>query len=650
MTSQICFPTADPVTGDPVLDGFLGHDIEDEDGVFASNPDETGYTLGAKVTLADAALAGVPPAVVIETVKERSADFIHLGFYVRYAATFDQNNVIVLSMRPWASNGHDSSTRRFDIYPVWDEATYGAEDPDPNNSSLPASPGGTPPTAANPVKAGYDDAYPARPGQANASSFWKVRTKRQPQHVDYWTGATPTGDPTPWTYVGDINLLPDGVEIKVRSSQPEPNASPKVCAWSLEVKLPLAAGNDWIDLTGHFHLFLDVVRIQNLSGGSDPLVHGHYNTQYIWPNQANRLHGNPKSAPFLIDPTWYGDAIVPAAGQNPCSGVQFVNGSMYSVGVRDKNDAAWSAPGENLRGPNAPAGTTNRLVAQVENTVAAGTAAGVSAKFFFAQWGINGPAGSLDWADAEHQAAAGFGAGHDAVQVNQNQPVTNGTPVELTDDWEAAKVPLAYSQSNGGDHCTMVVLDGAPGVVFSQGSIRRNIIFGSMSKFERDVTVSDVGNPPPPGGAAYQQFVLFTTVRSLHESVPKGGVQIDPKRGYDGPLEDVIVGWQQIVHGFIDTSEDLTINGTTYRSLSPTSSFGYMLSHQGKGDRFTHQLELAPGNDPIASLSTRDHTAYAVRVPAGGHVQLRHVLEAKPVPWWLRLWLLLVWLWHRIFG
>jgi hypothetical protein len=609
MAPQLPFPTADWVTaGHPTVDGFVGHFIEDEDGVFASGDEETGYDLGGRVSFA----GGSKAAALVQTVKGRSEDFVYLGFYVRFAHTFDANNVIVVALRPGGSAGHDANTRRFDIFPVWDQTAqgYGAENP------WVGHPG-------QPDPAGVDDVMPTRPGQALNASYWHVRGGRQPQYVGCWKGDAPSvGHPTPWQVV---STLPAGVEIKCRSSQPEPNATPKQCAWGVELKLPLNAGTDWIDLASSstFHLFVDLVRIEDTPIGS-PDFANQYNTQFFWGSgSAQRLTGDLNDTDFLIDPTWYGDAVIPAAGTNPALGVGFENRSENAVGVRDATAADDTLPlGTTVQGAAVVPVGTNRLVARVENTDTSGTASGVRSRFLFAQWGINGPPGSLDWVDAETQGAT-------PVANRNPRDVPHGSTVELQTDWTHADVSSTGYAANGGHHCVMVVLESASSVVFAQDSMRRNMDFAHLSSFETDVTVSDVGRAAPPSGRAYQKYVLITNTRAIHGVERQGGDVATLAATHVG-LADTVLGWEHVVHGYIDVGEHLTIRGKKYPSLSPAAEFGYVADHKVANDELVQRLELLPGNDPAAKLTTKDHVVYGLHVPAGGRVTLHHRLETQP--------------------
>jgi hypothetical protein len=648
MTAQLVFPTADPVTAAfPTLDGFIGHTVEDEDGVLTSDPEETGYDLGGRVSFD----GGVNrPAVVVRTVKSRTDDYIYLGFFVRFAQFFSPDDVIILSMRPASVAGHDSSTRRLDIFPVWDQTAsgYGAEEADPNDSSQPFQ---VPPASPNPMHPdwGHDSTLVARPGVANAAAYWHVRSGRQPQNIAYWQGGTPVGGNTPWSQIG---TLPSGVDVRVRSSEPEPNATPPQCAWSVEVKLPIHPGADWIDLSAGFKVFFDVARIE--STGVTPDLEGDYTTQFIWGSSGAPalLTGNIASSTFHIDPTWYGDAIIPPAGTNPAVGVRFMASNtqptpgVQVVGVRDAGAVDWAVLGSQIHAATG----VNRIVAQVENTEPGSTASQVRARFLFAQWGIPGP--TLDWVDIENQGA---------VEATGRNPhdVVNGTPEELCTDWNHSQVPSDYVNYNGGHHCVMAVLESSHSVNFAQDSYRQNMDFVNLSKLERDVTISAVGHPAPPGGRPYQKFVLLTSVRSIHQAYRDESTAVLTR---EGALLDRIVGWEYIVHGFRDSGDKLTINGRHYATLVPAGAYGYMTAHDVKDDELSHRLELASGNDPAARISTVDHRAYGVRVPVDGKTVLQNVLETVPAgtgtpggggkqdPWWLRFLNWLIALIKKIFG
>lgn len=185
LIDKVCLAENDVVLGKPTVDGFTG--IEDA-GIITKDADP-GYGLGHRITYGNGSFF---PPVVFQGVKERGADFLYLSFFVRYDLSFDEEDVIIIALRESSTNSvHDDKVRRIDIYPVLKGIGAGGDV--------------------------ADDEKDMR-GQVIINPDWRIRSNRSPRNIEYRKGrADSNPDNPPWE---EVDALPDGFDVKVRSWQP----------------------------------------------------------------------------------------------------------------------------------------------------------------------------------------------------------------------------------------------------------------------------------------------------------------------------------------------------------------------------------------------------------------------------------------------
>lgn len=610
----LCFADFDPVTGAPgAPDGFFLPDI----GVI-TNEVEPGYVNGCRMTFGG---SGLPP-VVFQGV--RNGNFLHLAFLCRLDFSFDNEDVVVIALRPSQANPDQSTARRIDIFPVYGGDLF----PD---GSINIGVGADEKNATTGGPAGVPDDTPS--GIPNGSNY-HIRTNHMPQRKSFWRGQSGGAGVAPWVaYTPAIPLVYD---IKVRSWKPPvPSTAPIECAWSIEVKIPIdieTGGSDWIDLEDGFGLYFNVIRVGKTSVSGATPSQGWYSTQFRFPSDvsSNALTGILNEN-LIINPLWYGMGLIPAfqqpPGNNRGQGVRFHNDEL-GVGRRDMGSSTLTL-GHQISGT-----VDNELVALVDNTSTTAAAANVTAEFRFANWGF-GPspaAGFTSWAKPTG-----------GLSPNPTTPISlsaNSFTNVMKADWPASAVPNEYKQH---DHqCVWVQLSSNSGVNFVQSSVRRNMDFINLSEYERPAEISGVGYPPPSTGN-HHDFLLFTHARKI--ITPKyddrvGGVfNIRNTVEVGGENTSDWVHYLWVTEGYRRTGQTLTIGTKTTEVLDESpGAFGFIAQHQGIDDVLEWSLTGSGIHKHSAGISS-------IKVPDGGSVTINTKLKAAPVkpkykwPWWV--WLLI---------
>ena len=223
--------------------------------------------------------------------------------------------------------------------------------------------------------------------------------------------------------------------------------------------------------------------------------------------------------------------------------------------------------------------------------------------------------------------------------------------------------------------CMLVELSGGA-LTYSPSSVYRNMDFVNASTFTREAEVSVAALPD--SGTPDRDVYLFVRTYNLPENVNSPDPQdplrdvrraqeiIDqpgPNDGQPNPNDDRRVVDKAvsslpdskvpplgadfdtlnqlyptyIVHSYRDTGTTTVRKGTTFKLLTPQTSFGYYINHEGDLSGWKHQLE---GAQKIAT------DLYLIAVPQGGTKSVRTTIEAVEGSgfswWWLLLLLLLL--------
>ena len=212
---RICFPPHRGVPDNnnpPVIDGEVRDDV--------------GWRGAYRLTYG----TGTDPAhMAFQALKHNSQPYLYLSFEVRNDPTFDDDDVVVICLRPDANSGSAIDDRRLFIFPV----------------CSPADPGCDLDTLDDDVN-------------------------RPPRLVEVWRNSDS------WTSISQ----PGGLDVKVRS---HPDGSS--LAWNLEVKVPTsinAGGQEWIDFSDNFLFYFNVIRVSS----PDPT------SEFLWPINAPEVNGD----------------------------------------------------------------------------------------------------------------------------------------------------------------------------------------------------------------------------------------------------------------------------------------------------------------------------------------------------------------------
>ena len=213
-------------------------------------------------------------------------------------------------------------------------------------------------------------------------------------------------------------------------------------------------------------------------------------------------------------------------------------------------------------------------------------------------------------------------------------------------DGEASTCPaLSHADANP-DQCMLVELSGLnpPGgqpVHFIRSSARRNMAFVSLSKFQREATISVKGLAPLTG-TTDRDVYIFVKTRNMPDAGARRGPPPDGRRfmgamvirktGMDAVAQrsEVSGGQSPIfeeaaavlptyeVHVYHTTGQETSVGGHTIRTVEPQAAFGYFALHDTTPEGWRHRLEGVG-----VALEEVGPNLYHVKVPNNGEVKVR---------------------------
>lgn len=644
-TEKVCFPNHKGLPYDylpPTIDGYVAREF----GITTSEL-EQGWNGSSLVSHGE---GGSLADVEFRGLKHNSQNYIYLSFVVRFDEAFDNNDAIVLLLRPAGPGAsHINGERRIHIFPLYGGA--GAGNPDDPSSY----------TAV--TESGYD--------------FRKNATERSAEFYK-WTGGAGG------SFVADTR--PSNTEIKVRSW----NGADK--NWSVEIKLPTTTSNGgtgWLDIPADFGLYFDVIRVCDTCG-SDPVT-GYYSNQFSWPRADYSVDPptgvllDPETGAVLlheipIEASWIGDARMLSAVTADCGGVRLYGGHS-AIGARQGGGAV---------GTYIHATDPNTFVVKLIND---GTddANGVRAEFRIANWGISSTAGAWSKIDPD--------TGHNNPTARTTIPA-DAAVHELTTQWTLnTSESSQYGTTLSIHQCVWVTLDSNQGANFSQGSYWNNMNLTGLSSVTRLAEINASGWGKPAGPRGKQEFRMNISQRHLFhpglkdvQAITKAkpsaltvarlpgtsfempelpqlnnfqtsvlrevranvnyGVfprfdQAADLNYYMLPQERVLLAellrqpdkqlWEWVWQANVSrkTTRTLTLNQKKYRVYEPAGQFGYLGLHQGLQTSFSDQISNQVANlDPAHQIdlqAAREQQSYVMYLADGVASQLSTQLKAEPM-------------------
>jgi hypothetical protein len=194
------------------------------------------------------------------------------------------------------------------------------------------------------------------------------------------------------------------------------------------------------------------------------------------------------------------------------------------------------------------------------------------------------------------------------------------------------------------------------GEVFLNNSIRRNMDLVGASKFSRDAEISIVGLQPLSPVPRDVYLYLETINMPARATQDSEGRRKDFSRSMDSAgfaaqgrptIEDLIKYLPTYrVHVYHDTGRRTTLlGGGSRRILSPQSSFGFFVEHEG---------ELYGWETRLYGAEKLAERFYIVRVPNNGSVRVTTAIQARetasedPLPPDAAAWGCLCTIWRSI--
>jgi len=538
------------LSGPPTVDAFF----EQEPGVTTTQLD-AGYVNGGRYTYG--AEAGIPRAV-FQGIKHNTNGDVYMAFVARHDPGFDEDDFVMIVLRPSFGAPPSAEDRRIDIQPS--EGAGGAlpnpPDPEGNDQPDPPNPGALPQVKTN------------KP--AATTTFYK----RDPGGSLTWKKDVPQAS----------------VDVKVRTA----DAGGGSLFWSVEVRI---TPSTWLTLQPEFGLFFDIGQVIVPGSGLQNL------TQYPWPfdpavPKANFLIDKPAWGGLKAnwDPTTIGKGILLKPGDpNPAPGVRFKNGAS-GIGVLSGGNVGSTV--------DLAVGASNEFVAQLQNSSPT-EAPGVTAKFRIAEFGISG---------GLYGDILGLEALWEELPAVPNPAPVGGLPIpttvmpsdhtDIVTTWTVSPADHDKFHPPGqaalwDDQCVWVQLDSVVGgVAFAQESVRRNLHLINLSEAKHPAVLNGKFFPKPPDGDRHD--LLLHVTRTLIPPAKPGPTPLDilyreaGECGHvplleDNPLTNGTAGvedpkeptatWHTVVHAYEYIPDTLTFDGTVRQNLVLAGSYAYVARH-----------------------------------------------------------------------
>jgi hypothetical protein len=299
---------------------------------------------------------------------------------------------------------------------------------------------------------------------------------------------------------------------------------------------------------------------------------------------------------------------IQTGGTGDCEGIEVMRELVGSeegavMGVVPGTSAPYELPGRTLHalsGSSLWAGFHN-------DTSSSLTTGSLTAEFRIANWGLtyaNWDAATWDLAATATLAGSVDPAAYGGAP---GQGSIKSTP------YTAGGVPANPHQ------CMHVRLSGTPGtgstLKFKVDSVYRNMDFVPASVVQRPADVNLIGRALGPGQTAHPVYLVVRTVNMPTPALCKKYQGDLPGCAPVGRPRDPSALWDLIprytVHGFVDSGRKVNLPGAPQSPiLTPFSSYGFRVTHEGELEGWEHRLDGARPLDPYQDV-------YRLDVPDG---------------------------------
>lgn len=380
--------------------------------------------------------------------------------------------------------------------------------------------------------------------------------------------------------------------------------------WDFKVslELPVDAGTGQVDPDVRLY-GTSFVAFKSGPGVADPVVTLEFpmlcNPEGVAGASCEMDHGSAgPSLPDAVPDTTTRWPAIQTGTAGDCEGIEVIRGLVGS----DKDIVAGVVPGTAipypLPGHTIAASTGSRLRAGFHNNTATALGTGsVQAEFRVANWGLT--YANWDAATWDLVKTANLGGSVDSG----NYAGAAGQGAIETDPYIAGAVPTNDHQ------CVHVKLSATPGsgdtLKFRADSVYRNMQFVNASVVRRPADVNLVGRALGPGQSEHPVYLVVRT-----HNMPSPAMCEELKGDLDGcfsvdlandPTTALARVPRYTVHGFVDSGRRVNLPDAPQTPiLSPFSSYGYYVRHEGKIDGWEHQLDGATPLAPYDSVYRLD--------------------------------------------
>jgi len=405
-----------------------------------------------------------------------------------------------------------------------------------------------------------------------------------------------------------------------------PNPTPFAFHMRVPIGQFLDSGNQVkIDLNSTFKMWYSAYINTPLEPGAD--------VEYVWPGKTGVGLDNPP-----VPSTWDDVRASTVAGDPQCTQTG-ITIDVLDIGTKNIDGTARPAANEIKFDQNGLDATqpnhSNMFFAHPTFPFADVTRRGeVRARFRMANWGSQiGSLTSASWTNIP---------GGDSVQCDTNQLGGEShfiwpTQPDMTNPTSVAILNNFRNGTTTHDQCILVELSSvhAGGEIFLRNSIRRNMWLAPASTFAREAEISIVGLQPI--SPVPRDVYLYLETINMPEQVPLESPPGAPPGVNDlggrffgianfsvqrrNTIEDLIKFVPTYrVHVYHDTGRRRNVKNGSRRILTPQSSFGYFLDHQGALEGWDARLQ---GAIRIAE------TFYLLRVDNNGTKKVNTVVQAR---------------------